>query len=141
MRSSVCVQDVRLKIRTGCTWKQAWISIKHNCTGSCVFPEIQKWLSVLPLLWTLTHLKWSETKWKTVLWLDQSKLEITFENHGHHVLWTKKEWSSPAFFFSCREQFKGLHLWWYEVAFVSMVWAAYTSAIQVKMSSYFPRKG
>ena len=47
-------------------------------------------------LWVKAHLKWSEAKWKTILLSDESKLEIPFGNHGHHVLRTKEERECPA---------------------------------------------
>ena len=50
------------------------------------------------LFWTKTHLKWSEEKWKTVLWSDESKFEILFGNHGRCVLWIKEERDHPAGF-------------------------------------------
>uniref|UniRef100_A0A8C9REE1 Tc1-like transposase DDE domain-containing protein n=1 Tax=Scleropages formosus TaxID=113540 RepID=A0A8C9REE1_SCLFO len=48
------------------------------------------------LLWTKVHLKWTEAKWKTVLWSDESKSEVLLGNHGRHVLRTKEERGHPA---------------------------------------------
>ena len=48
------------------------------------------------LLWAKAHLKWTEAKWKTVLWSDESKFEIVFGNHGRRVLRTKDERDHPA---------------------------------------------
>ena len=48
------------------------------------------------LLWAKAHLKWTEAKWKTVVWSDKSKFEIVFGNHGRHVLRTKDERDHPA---------------------------------------------
>lgn len=31
------------------------------------------------------YLKWTEVKWKIVLWSDESKCQILFGKHGHHV--------------------------------------------------------
>ena len=42
------------------------------------------------LLWARTHLKWSEAKWKIVMWSDELKCEILLGNHGRHVLLTKR---------------------------------------------------
>ena len=84
------------------------------------------------LFWTKAHLKWSEVKWKTVLWSNvkwktvlwsnDSKYEILYGNYGCYILQTKEERDHPVCY-----QFKSLHLWWYGVALVSMVCAAYTS--------------
>ncbi len=35
-------------------------------------------------------------KWKSVLWSDESKLDILVGNHGCHVLWAKEEGDLPA---------------------------------------------
>lgn len=41
--------------------------------------------------WQLSFVRWTEAKWKTVLRSDESKFEILFENHTHHVLWAREE--------------------------------------------------
>ena len=43
--------------------------------------------------WAKAHLKWSEVKWKTVLWSDESKYEILC---GNQVLQTKEERNHPT---------------------------------------------
>lgn len=43
------------------------------------------------LLWTKAHLKWTEAKWKTALWLDKLKFEFLFGKYGRCILWTNKE--------------------------------------------------
>lgn len=48
------------------------------------------------LLWAKGHSNWSVAKRKSVLWSDKCKFNILFENHGHHVRWTKKERDFPA---------------------------------------------
>lgn len=37
------------------------------------------------LLWAKVKLKWTQAKWKTVLWSDKSKFEIIFGRHGHQT--------------------------------------------------------
>lgn len=37
------------------------------------------------LLWAKVKLKWTQAKWKTVLWSDKSKFEIFFGRHGHQT--------------------------------------------------------
>ena len=49
-------------------------------------------------LWAKAHLKWTEAKWKTVLWSHKSKCEMVFGNHGRHVLRTKDERDHPAWY-------------------------------------------
>ncbi len=48
------------------------------------------------VLWTKAHLKWTVSKWKSVLWSDESKFDILVENHGCHVLRAKEEGDRPA---------------------------------------------
>ncbi len=41
------------------------------------------------VLWAKAHLKWTVSKWKSVLWSDESKFDIIVGNHGHCALWAK----------------------------------------------------
>ncbi len=43
------------------------------------------------VLWAKAHLKWTVSKWKSVLWSDESKFDILVGNHGRHVLQAKEE--------------------------------------------------
>ncbi len=46
--------------------------------------------------WAKAHLKWTVSKWKSVLWLDESKFDILVGNHGRCVLRAKEEEDLPA---------------------------------------------
>ncbi len=59
------------------------------------------------VLWAKAHLKWTVSKWKSVLWSDESKFDILVGNHGHHVLRAKEEGDLPAVI---SVQFKSQHL-------------------------------
>ncbi len=48
------------------------------------------------VLWAKAHLKWTVSKWKSVLWSDESKFDILVGNHGRHVLRAKEEGDLPA---------------------------------------------
>ncbi len=48
------------------------------------------------VLWAKAHLKWIVSKWKSVLWSDESKFDILVGNHGRHVLRAKEEGDLPA---------------------------------------------
>ncbi len=48
------------------------------------------------VLWAKAHLKWTVSKWKSVLWSDKSKFDILVGNHRRRVLWAKKEGDLPA---------------------------------------------
>ncbi len=48
------------------------------------------------VLWAKAHLKWTVSKWKSVLWSDESKFDILVGNHGHRVLWAKEEGDPPV---------------------------------------------
>ncbi len=42
------------------------------------------------VLWDKTHLKWTVSNWKSVLWSDKSKFDILVGNHGCCVLRVKE---------------------------------------------------
>ncbi len=48
------------------------------------------------VLWTKAHLKLTVSKWKSVLWSDESKFDIFVGNHGCRVLRAKEEGDLPA---------------------------------------------
>ncbi len=48
------------------------------------------------VLWAKVHLKWTVSKWKSVLWSDESKCDILVGNHGRRVLRSKEEGDLPA---------------------------------------------
>ncbi len=48
------------------------------------------------VLWAKAHLKWTVSKWKSVLWSDESKFDILIENHGCRVLRAKEEGDLPV---------------------------------------------
>ncbi len=50
------------------------------------------------VLWAKAHLKWTVSKWKTVLSSDESKFDILVENHGRRVLRAKEEGDLPAYY-------------------------------------------
>ncbi len=50
------------------------------------------------VLWAKAHLKWTVSKWKSVLWSDESKFDILVGNHGRRVLQAKDEGDLPAFY-------------------------------------------
>ncbi len=47
-------------------------------------------------LWDKAHLKWTVSKWKNILWSDESKFDILVGNHGCLVLRAKEEGDLPA---------------------------------------------
>ncbi len=48
------------------------------------------------VLWAKAHLKWTVSKWKSVLWSDESKFDILVGNHWRCVLRAKEEGDLPA---------------------------------------------
>ncbi len=48
------------------------------------------------VLWAKAHLKWTLSKWKSVLWSDESKFDILVGNQGRSVLRAKEEGDLPA---------------------------------------------
>lgn len=72
-----------------------WNSVSVNTDHHGSLPAQQKLHTVLILkmchiLWSSAHLKCTESKWKTPLSSDKSKLQILFGNHVHFKLWGKK---------------------------------------------------
>ncbi len=50
------------------------------------------------VLWAKAHLKWTVSRWKSVLWSDESKFDILVGNHGRRVLRAKQKGDLPAFY-------------------------------------------
>ncbi len=48
------------------------------------------------VLWAKAHLKWTVSKWKSVLWSEEPKFDILVGNHGRRVLRAKEEGDLPA---------------------------------------------
>ncbi len=48
------------------------------------------------VLWAKAHFKWPFSKWKSVLWSDESKFDILVGNHRCRVLRAKEEGDLPA---------------------------------------------
>ncbi len=46
--------------------------------------------------WAKANLKWTVSKWKNVLWSDESKFDILVGSHGRRVLRAKEEGDLPA---------------------------------------------
>ncbi len=69
-----------------------------------------------------SSLKWIVSKWKSVLWSDESKFDILVGNNGRHVLWDKEEGDLPESYQHSVHLCQ--HLWWYRGAKVHTVWAA-----------------
>ena len=77
------------------------------------------------LLWAKANLRWSEAKWKTVLWSDESQFEIRYGKHGRRVLWTREKRDHPGCYQQTVQQ--PVYLSLYGVALVPVVWRDYTS--------------
>ncbi len=65
------------------------------------------------VLWAKAHLKWIVSKWKSVLWSDESKFDILVGNHGRHVLWAKEEGDLPAGYQNSVQKPASLMVWAY----------------------------
>ncbi len=58
-------------------------------------------------LWAKPHLKWTVAKWKTVLWSDESKFEVLFENWDAMSSGLKRTRTTQVVISA---QFRSLHL-------------------------------
>ncbi len=65
----------------------------YHAKGSHMWNMVQKHRRVL---WAKAHLKWTVSKWKSVLWSDESKFDILVGNHGRRVLRAKEEGDFPT---------------------------------------------
>ncbi len=64
------------------------------------------------VLWAKTNLKWTVSKWESVLWSEESKFDILVGNHGCRVLQAKEEGDLPV----CNQRsVQSQHLWWFGV--------------------------
>ncbi len=48
------------------------------------------------VLWAMAHLKWTVSKWKSVLWTDASKFDILVGNHGDLLACHQRLVQTPA---------------------------------------------
>ncbi len=62
------------------------------------------------VLWAKTPLTWTVSKWKSVLWSDESKFDILVGNHRRRVLRAKEEGDLPVCY---QRSVQIQHLWWY----------------------------
>ncbi len=86
------------------------------------------------VLWDKAHLKWTVSKWKSVLWSDESKFDILVGNHGRRVLRAKEEGDLPA----CSHRSVQKHLWWYGDASLNEGYVKYDHKL---FSSWKPISG
>ncbi len=75
-----------------CAICRCQLNLYHAKRKPCV-NMVQKCRRVL---WAMTHLNWTVSKWKSVLWSDESKSDILVENNGRHVLRAKEVRDLPA---------------------------------------------
>ncbi len=69
---------------------------------------VQKYRHVL---WAKAHLKWTVSKWKSVLWSDEPKFDILVGNHGRRVLRAKEEGDLPACYQHSVQKSASLMVW------------------------------
>ncbi len=69
------------------------------------------------VLWAKAHLKWTISKWKSVLWSDESKFDILVGNHGRRVLRAKEEGDLPACYQRSVQKLASLMVWGYISAY------------------------
>ncbi len=64
-----------------------------SCKKEAICDMVQKRRCVL---WAKAHLEWTVSKWKSVLWSEESKFGILVGNYGRRVLRAKEEGDLPA---------------------------------------------
>ncbi len=73
------------------------------------------------VLWAKAHLKWTVSKWKSVLLSDESKFDILVGNHRRRVLQAKEEGDLPVCYQRLVQKPASLMVWGCITAYV---WAA-----------------
>ncbi len=63
------------------------------------------------VLWAKAHLKWTVSKWKSVVWSNESKFDILVGNHGRRVLRAKEEGDLPACYQRSVQKSASLIVW------------------------------
>ncbi len=63
------------------------------------------------VLWAKANLKWTVSKWKRVLWSDESKFDIPVGNHRRRVLRAKEEGDLPACYQHSDQKPASLMVW------------------------------
>ncbi len=63
------------------------------------------------VLWAKAHLIWTVSKWKSVLWSDESKFDIIVGNHRRRVLCAKEEGDLPACYQRSIQKPSSLMVW------------------------------
>ncbi len=63
------------------------------------------------VLWAKAHLKWTVSKWKSLLWSDESKFDILAGNHGRRVFRAKEERDLPAYYQRSVQKPASLMVW------------------------------
>ncbi len=76
------------------------------------------------VLWAKAHLKWTVSKWKSVLWSDESKFDFLVGNHGHRVLRAKEEGDLPACYQHSVQKPASLMVWRCISAYLCSSWQA-----------------
>ncbi len=78
-------------------------TIRHaicRCQLKLYYAERKSYVNMVQkrrrVLWAKAHLKQTVSKWKSVLWSDESKFDILVGNHRRHVLRAKEERDFPA---------------------------------------------
>ncbi len=59
-------------------------------------PYVNMVQKLFGVLWAKAHLKWTVSKWKSVLWSNESKFDILVGSHGCRVLRAKEEGDLPV---------------------------------------------
>ena len=75
------------------------------------------------LLWARAQLRWTDAKWKSVLWSDESTFQNVF---GNDIVSSgpKRKWTIRIVISA---KFKSQHLWWYGGVLTPMAWVTCTS--------------
>ncbi len=74
-------------------------------------PYVNMVLKRCHVLWAKAYFKLTVSKWKSVLWSDESKFDILVVNHGRRVLRAKEEGDLPACYQCSVQKPASLKVW------------------------------
>ncbi len=78
-----------ISVRKGQGEDLCWMPVVFGPSDDTEGPKCHR------VLWAKAHLKWTVSKWKSVLWSDESKFDILVGNHRRCVLRAKEEGDLP----------------------------------------------
>lgn len=104
-----CIKNVHHCVKDIATWFQEHVRKSFAVNTVCRYIFRAKRTSHINST-QKTPCRWTDTKWRSVLWSDESIWKIVFGNHGRYVVRVKKEKKTIRIVISAK--FKSHHRWY-----------------------------